>query len=93
MSCGEILICFFRLYLVLVCRRLGCGRFRVSGKSFSTDGRLVSLMGATGKVFVRRAFADLKLSLSAASWADFWMVSGFSRNCLLDLLTIFRLSS
>ena len=41
---------------------------------------LVSFIVAIGVVLVMRAFAVLKLSLSAAIWADAIVVGGFVRN-------------
>ena len=72
------------------------GKFNDGGVSLRRAWRLPSapsVIGATGVVFVRRAFAEEILSTSAAAWADRCIVSGDSANCCGVLLITSRLSS
>lgn len=57
-------------------------RWREGGWSFRSTCRLLSFINATGACLVMRAFADLKLSRSAASCAERWICTGDSTCCL-----------
>ena len=56
------------------------------GYNFSRIGLFTSFIGAMGMCLTILAYADLKLSLSAASWAHLWVSGGLSLNDLADLL-------
>ena len=51
-----------------------------------------SVILATGKFFISLAIADLKLSLSAADCADFWIFGGSFTKSAWDLLMTALLS-
>ena len=74
-------------------RGLSSVRFREGGWRSWRRPMLSSLMLATGICLTRRAYADLGLSRSAASWAAFCVSTGSSVYCFLVLLLIWLLSS
>ena len=74
-------------------RGLSSVRFREGGWRSWRMPMLSSLMLATGICLTRRAYADLGLSRSAASWAAFCVSTGSLVYCFLVLLLIWLLLS